>query len=192
MLVKLHCRDYEEDFGILLPSSSPGKQGSVHLFENGIVRLGKKMKFSQVVEVKALWLEKDARVRCAVADTDEKKKAGLQDYPKLDEDRGLYFPYPGLADVTFHQGSVSYPLDILFLRDGELIHLVRDTKVGGKEHWSCRGCDGVIETNAGFCDENLVDLGDRISLFACSTQDKTDLENEKAGIVHVIATEEDL
>lgn|GEM_PF-2751982 len=191
MLVKLHCRDFEEDFGILIPRSSSSGHDHIHLFENGLIKVTSRIKYSPVVRVKALWLEKDARVHCEVADTEEKKKTGLQGHAPLGEDAGLYFPYPGRSDVAFHQGSVEYPLDILFLRDGELVHLVRDTKVGSADHWTCKDCDGVIETGAGWCDLNLVDVGDRLSLFACSAKDHEDFEIEKrGGVVQVIVEDE--
>jgi uncharacterized membrane protein (UPF0127 family) len=190
--VKLHCRDFEEDFGLLIPKSGASKHDHIHLFENGLVKVTNKIQYSPVAKVKALWLEKDARVHCEVADTEEKKKIGLQGHPPLEDDRGLYFPYPGRADVAFHQGSVDYPLDILFLRDGELISIVRDTKVGSKDHWTCKDCDGVIETGAGWCYLNLVDVGDRLSLFACSVKDHEDLEIERrGGVVQRIVEDED-
>ena len=177
MLVKLHSREYSEDYGVLVNGSAPPH---IHFFEHGIVRLGERMRPVPVVRVHAVWMEKDAKVFCDVADTDLKKQIGLQSCPDLAPDKGLYFPYPGRSDVAFHQGSVSYPLDVLFLRDDEIVKMEQNTKVGGCDSWSCKGCDGVIEVNGGFCEENDLVEGDRLVLFAYSMRDERDLKYEEA------------
>ena len=176
MLVKLHSREYEEDYGLLLNGEPP----CIRMFDHGVVRVTSRMNPMRVVRVNAVWLKDDLWVRCDVADTDMKKHIGLQAYRTLPSRQGLYFPYPGHADVSFHQGTVGFPLDILFLRDSEIVKIERDTRVGGKDQWGCAHVDGVIEVNAGFCEENQIDTGERIALFAFSEQDLQDWQTERA------------
>jgi uncharacterized membrane protein (UPF0127 family) len=123
-------------------------------------------------------VEKDVKVSCDLADTDEKKRVGLQSYPTLPRSKGLYFPYPGCSDVTFHQGSVAYPLDLIFLRDSNIIQLELGTRVGGSDLWSCSDCDGVIEVNSGFCKKHNVQVGDQLILMAFSQADIDEYQDD--------------
>jgi len=176
MLVKLHARQFEEDYGLLINWDGPPH---VHMFEAGVVRLTDDLKPVPVTHVTAMWLDKSIKVHCDVADTLEKKRVGLQNYDCLPEDCGLYFPYPGYHDVVFHQGSVKFPLDLLFLKDSVVSKVQRNTQVNSKERWGCRNCDGVIEVNGGFCDLNEVSPGDKIAIFAFSEIDDRNLEHER-------------
>jgi uncharacterized membrane protein (UPF0127 family) len=172
MLYKTHSEKYLEDFGLLVD------RDHINLFENGLVMVSKKLLLSPVLRVVALWVNKDLRICCEIASTEEEKKVGLQKHSSLENDSGLFFPYAGYTDVTFHQGGVKFPLDIIFLRDDEIIGIEADTKVGSKDRWSCPACTAVIETNAGFCFDNGVNVGDRIALSAVSEYDVDAVKEE--------------
>lgn len=189
MLVKLHSREYEEDYGLLLNGDPP----HVQMFDHGLVRLTAKMKPVPVIRVNAVWMDDDLWLRCDVADTEVKKHIGLQAYKELPPRKGLYFPYPGYSDVAFHQGTVSFPLDILFLRDSEIVKIEHETQVGGKDRWGCAHVDGVMEVNGGFCEENNIKLGERIALFAFSEKDLRDWRTEHAegSLVKQVAGDEE-
>lgn len=176
MLAKMHMKGIEEDFGLVTPC---GKY--LQTFEAGTLELTATVRqsLSPVVRVNALWMEKDVYVKCDVASTLAEKKVGLQAYPHLEADEGLYFPYPGGASVTFHQGTVAYPLDLLFTHNGMVVKMEQNTKVGSKDRWSCSCCDGVIEVVGGFCKNNGVRAGDRLALFANSEQDVSDYSREQ-------------
>jgi uncharacterized membrane protein (UPF0127 family) len=178
MLVKLHSREYEEDYGMLVDCERP----YIQMFEHGAVRLSRRMRPVQVVRVIAMWMDEDIVVKCDVADTEELKRIGLQKYSSLEEYQGLYFPYPSPADVTFHQGTVSFPLDLLFLRDSEVVQIEQNTEVGGTEHWGCESVDGVIEVNGGFCDKHRINVGSRLALFASSAEDEQEWKDEHRAV----------
>lgn len=167
MLVKIQSRSYIDDYGMLVDGPRP----YVHMFESGIVPITNRMKVDPVIQIRALWMDSNAKVTCDIADTDQKKRIGLQSYTHLEDDHGLYFPYPGCSDVKFHQGSVPFSLDLIFLRDGRVAKLEIGTKVGSTELWSCKDCDGVIEVNSGYCDTNKVSEGDRLIVWAYSSSD---------------------
>jgi len=180
MLVKSHARDYHDDHGWLHEDAGVLLDEHIAFITRGLVPLTQEIEasLSPVNHIHWLWLERDARVKCKVATTHEEKIVGLQSYIRLGANEGLYFPYPGGADVSFHQGSVKFPLDIIFLRDDEIVHFVENTRVGSKDTWACRDCDGVIEVNAGFIDEHGVDTGDELTFFANSAQDLQDYQRE--------------
>ncbi len=173
MLVKSHSNSYLEEFGLLSPN------GKEVYFIDGEVAKVSSLKLSSVVKIIATWMDKDIKVKCKIADTVSKKRIGLQGYSKLEENRGMYFPYSDYTDVTFHQGTVPFSLDILFLRDSEIINTVEKTKIGSCERWECYNCDGVIELNGGFCDRNGVSVDDQILISAVSNIDINELNLEK-------------
>jgi uncharacterized membrane protein (UPF0127 family) len=172
MLYKTHSEKYLEDFGLLVD------RDHINLLENGLVKVNKKLLLSPVLRVIALWVDRDIKLRCDIAATEEAKKTGLQKHSSLGQDSGLFFPYAGYTDVTFHQGGVRFPLDIIFMRDDEIISIEADTKVGSRDRWSCNACTAVIETNAGFCFENGVSVGDRVALSAVSEFDVNAVNEE--------------
>ena len=174
MLVKSHADRYLEDFGLIFDKSGKKK---VHLYENGVVSYGKN--FSPVLRINAAWVNQDLTVKCYLADTEEKKMAGLQVIDQLKEDEGMFFPYLPYSSVIFHQGSVNYPLDVLFLVDDAIVQIEKNSKVGIDDKWYCNCCSGVLEVCGGFCDRNNVNVGDRIAMFAVSEQDLVLLEEEK-------------
>lgn len=183
LLVKTHSYKYLEDFGL--------KRGDqVYLYyqcvygdisgDNRGPVAASVLSLSPILRVNAMWVHKDLKVKCHVADTEAKKRKGLQGFEKLEAGEGMYFPYlPEGESVSFHQGSVPFGLDLIFLKDDEIVRIEADTKVGSSERWHCKDCSGVIEVQAGFCFENDVNVGDRIALFSVSERDVPTLDRER-------------
>lgn len=172
MLYKSHSTDHLEDFGIKVGNR-------VELFENGTVTFNY-TDFSPVTHVNAYWMERPIKIKLEPAVTDEEKRVGLQKHSKLEKNCGMYFPYPGGSDVSFHQGTVQFPLDLIFLREGNVIGLKEDTEVGSKERWACTGCDGVIEVVGGYCKKGKIKIGDRVVLWSISKRDAIEVKKEAA------------
>lgn len=190
MLIKSHSNKYLDDFGLEITEytvpkdrlsyfmKQSGGTRIAYLYENGDMVKVSSLKSSPVLRVNVLWMTKDLKLRCGVASTLEQKREGLQG-KYLDKGEGLFFPYAGPTDVIFHQGSVEYPLDIMFVRGDRITKIEADTEVGGTEKWSCSSCDSVIETQGGFCKENDVSVGDKLVYFAVSKRDERDLQRER-------------
>ena len=170
MLVKVHnSRSYLEDFGLV-------EGNTLYLVENGPVKLAK-VTVSPVVRVNALWVNKRIKVKChSIADTHNKKIKGLSDFEKLGSNEGMYFPYKDCGKVSMHQGGVQFPLDIIFLREGNVVQIEENTKVGSTDIWTCNYCTGVIEVPGGFCRKNNVAIYDRIALCSVSELDIMEVE----------------
>lgn len=173
MLFKSHNDTYLEDYGLL-------RGNKVFLIESKKKVSFKPKNFSKVVRIKAVWMDKDIRISCDIADTEDKKKAGLQGYKKLDPNKGLYFPYDPYTSVKFHQGSVKFPLDIMFFKDENIIDIIENTKVGSKESWSCEDCTGVLEVSGGFIKDSGIKIGDRVLLCTVSERDLEEIKVENA------------
>lgn len=174
MLVKAHSNQFMEDFGIL-----DSKKTAVDFLENGPVPYSRRLRLSPVLRVNAMWMRKEIKVRCAIAATPEERTRGLQGYTRLAENEGMYFPYPGGSRVAFHQGSVPFPLDLLFVLENRVIQVEEMTRVGSGDRWVCEDCDGVIEVNGGFVREQGVNLADEVVLLAVSERDLQELEVER-------------
>lgn len=182
-LVKaINSDKYAEDFGL-----TDGK--SLYLYDCSIeaalegVRFSpiplKRVATSPVIRVSALWVEKDIKVSCKIADTQEKKIKGLQGTDSLDLGQGLFFPYVPYSEVFIHQGSVAYPLDLIFIKDDKVCQIQENTRVGSKDIWKCSSCTGLIEVNGGFCEKFNVKVGDRVALFSVCENDLIEVEEEK-------------
>jgi uncharacterized membrane protein (UPF0127 family) len=184
MLVKAHVRDYSDEYGWLHEDVGIASDDGITFLSRGFVEMTPRMsnKLSPVKHVHWMWMDRNIQVKCKVAATRQEKITGLQSYIGLRRDEGLYFPYPGGADVSMHQGSVKFPLDIIFLQENEVVHCVENTRVGSKDIWSCKDCDGVIEVNAGFVEANGIDFGDELTFFAISEKDLTDFQQDQREI----------
>jgi uncharacterized membrane protein (UPF0127 family) len=99
-----------------------------------------------------------------LADTDEKKTAGLEIIEKLEEDQGMFFPFKEHNHVTFHMGSVRFPIDILFLMEnsiGELkvAKIIHNAQPGADENWSHPKTKHVLELAGGTCKKYNIKVG---------------------------------
>jgi len=173
VLVKSHSNEFLDEIGLISRD-----QHHIHFMDGNVIKNSIQLKLSPVVRVSARWMYKDVKLRCKIADTISKKRMGLQGCPSLAWDEGMYFPYSDYTDVTFHQGMVPYSLDIIFMRDFNIIGMEKKTKVGSSNKWECDSCDGVIEVNGGFCDIGEIQENDRVLINAVSERDVLELEEE--------------
>jgi len=97
-----------------------------------------------------------------LCETDEKQRQGLQGFRQLAADEAALFPYEKPAAVTFWMGSVSYPLDIIFvLADGAVSRVYRDCRPRQTDVYpSGAAVRWVIETAAG----SGIKEGDRVGI----------------------------
>lgn len=184
MLVKAHATDFVQEFGFLLDGNR------VRFMDGTVVRASRQLCLSPVRRVIARWMEREARVCCTVADTPSQRITGLQGHAGLAVDEGMYFPYQDYMNVTFHQGSVPFGLDIVFLRDSHVVRVQADTQVGSSDKWCCADCDGVIEVNARYCAQHGIQEDDRILLSAVSDTDLAEMEQQRVADATLGAYEE--
>jgi len=99
-----------------------------------------------------------------IADSPAKKAAGLEVFSELGEQDALYFPFEETGTVTFHMGSVQFPIDIVFLMPSpngmEIGKVVSDAKPGSPDWWSSRNTAAVLEVAGGTCKKAGLKVGD--------------------------------
>jgi Na+/H+ antiporter NhaD/arsenite permease-like protein/uncharacterized membrane protein (UPF0127 family) len=86
-----------------------------------------------------------------LCDTEEKQLRGLQGFRQLVKDEAALFPYPRPEEVTFWMGSVSYPIDIIFVDPSMTVSRVyRDCRPNRRDLYPSNGpVRWVVETAAG-------------------------------------------
>lgn len=91
----------------------------------------------------------DRTFRCRVATSPREHQVGLQGIAALDSDEGMLFVFDHPRHATFHMGTVSFPIDIMFVENGRVARVVRSAAPGTSERWGHPRTAAVIEVAAG-------------------------------------------
>lgn len=106
-----------------------------------------------------------ANFSCDVATSTHEKIAGLQIYDGLSNSAGLLFKYNRPEDVTYHMGTVSFPIDIIFINaENKIKKIYKDIKPGTLGTFSCAGVKNVLEICGGLSDRLGINVGNRIKV----------------------------
>jgi uncharacterized membrane protein (UPF0127 family) len=106
-----------------------------------------------------------ANFSCNVAKDIQDKIAGLQPYRGLQESAGLIFPYRRAEDVIYHMGSVSFPIDIIFVdSDDKIKKIYKNIKPGTLGTFGCASVKNVLEICGGLSDRLGIDVGKHVSI----------------------------
>jgi uncharacterized membrane protein (UPF0127 family) len=103
-----------------------------------------------------------------VCSTRQEFMNGLQGYPGLSDDQGMWFPYFD-ESASVHMASVTFPIDVIFFRGDRIAKIVANIQPGTPGIWSLDPCDGVLEMRGGWCSSYGVPLGARIKVASPST-----------------------
>jgi len=118
---------------------------------------------------------------CDVADSFESKRSGLQAYSNIKNSFGLLFPYKKATDVSYHMGTVSYPIDIIFLDEQSLIKKIEENiQPGSPGIFSCAGVKNVLEIKGGMSGLLDIKVGDAIFLDSAENLSSSYLEKNTA------------
>lgn len=105
-----------------------------------------------------------------VAETPEQRALGLQFRRDLVDDVGMLFTIEPEQPVEFWMKNVKVPLDILFIRDGVVQHIIHRASPCVPAETPCPllrsgvPVDQVIEVKGGFASENNVVKGSEIKV----------------------------
>jgi uncharacterized membrane protein (UPF0127 family) len=106
-----------------------------------------------------------ATIGCEVVVDDVEQQVGLQKYSSLPQDDGMLFPYEPPRNVTFHMGSVAFPIDVIFVGPhGRIAAIEENCEPGVEQHWSHGRTSAVIEVNGGWCAARDIVQGDLVRL----------------------------
>jgi len=106
-----------------------------------------------------------AEFECDVADDIADKAAGLEPYRSLPESAGLLFPYNRPSNVLYHMGSVSFPIDIVFVDSKNKIKKIyKNIQPGSLATFGCADVTAVLEIVGGLSDRLGITIGHKISV----------------------------
>lgn len=115
-----------------------------------------------------------AKFSAQIAETAMQRASGLEIVKKLAPHEGMIFPFDPPDHVTFHMGSVEFPIDIIFLLEGdntlEVGKIVHDAQPGSLEYWSNPKTAAVLEISGGLCKQHGIEIGS-----TCILQDRFEL-----------------
>ena len=130
----------------------------------------------QWLSVAARWCVDQQRcIDLEVARTPEQQRLGLMRRPALSPLRGMWFPFSTPQPQRFWMFNTLAPLDMIFVRDGRVLDLVRavptcaalpcrsyaaDVDGNGRADF----VDAVIEIGAGEAERLGIDIGDLVRI----------------------------
>lgn len=106
-----------------------------------------------------------ANFACNIANTFKDKVSGLQPYSGLADTAGLIFPYNNPEDVIYHMGTVSFPIDIVFIDgDDKIKKIYKDIKPGTLGTFGCANVKNVLEIAGGLSDRLGISVGHSVDI----------------------------
>lgn len=112
--------------------------------------------------------EKEAVLgKCAfeleIADTEELRKKGLSNRDELCPDCGMIFFFEKEGNYFFWMKDMRFPIDILWLKDGEVVDINQNVNHKSKSVYSTREkADKVLELNANEVERCEIKIGDKL------------------------------
>lgn len=107
-------------------------------------------------------------IQLEVAETPQQQAIGFMFRPEIPDDRGMLFPFDPPRRVSFWMKNVDLPLDMVFLRDGEVIDIEHDVPPCTTDPCPTYGppelIDSVIELRGGRAAELGLQAGDAIAV----------------------------
>ena len=104
-------------------------------------------------------------IRCTVARSPSEHARGLQGHPSLGSGEGMLFPFvPSRRGVKFHMGTVTFPIDIVFVDGDGRVARIEEVEPGQPGSWGIPQTSYVVEVPRGFCRESGVGIGDAIAI----------------------------
>jgi len=114
---------------------------------------------------------------CNIAETNSDKAMGLQSYSKLADNCGLLFRYDKPESLTFHMGSVKFPIDIAFMDENNIIKKIySNIQPGSLDLFTCANSKNVLEVCGGAAEALGMSIGDRIFI----DYDESSIEKQSA------------
>lgn len=99
-----------------------------------------------------------------VASTPEEKEKGLMNRTSLANNRGMVFVFRPATKVTFWMKDTLISLDMIFINNGTIVKIVKNAEPNRTDilYPSDKNVTEVVEVNAGYSDENNINIGDKV------------------------------
>ncbi len=112
----------------------------------------------------------DTTIAVEIAQTDQQQNSGLSYRSSLDQNTGMLFVYETLALPSFWMYEMRFPLDIIWIRDNEIIAIEENVPVPDNPsapqntYRPPKAVSAVLEVNAGWTASHNVKVGDKIEV----------------------------
>ncbi len=111
-------------------------------------------------------------VTAEVADTASSQVKGLSHRTSLSEKSGMLFVFDTYKTQIFWMKDMNFPLDIIWIRDDVVVDIDQNIPIPSAEisdaylpkYSPKEKVNYVLEVNAGFCDKNGVEIGDKADI----------------------------
>ncbi|MDD3887561.1 MAG: DUF192 domain-containing protein [Patescibacteria group bacterium] len=99
-----------------------------------------------------------------VANNDEKRTQGLMWRKSMSENSGMLFIFDAEKQLSFWMKNTLIPLDIIYVNKFKEIIAIHNNTVPLSEIsiLSKQPAKYVVEVNAGFCNNNIININDKI------------------------------
>ncbi len=102
-------------------------------------------------------------IECEHADTYQKQVIGLQNHKSLSHKTGMLFSYKNAQALSFHMGTVAFPIDIIFANaSNKILKIYRNCQPNSRDIYSCDNASKVIEVIGSLCAFHDLDVGDHV------------------------------
>ncbi len=122
----------------------------------------------QVLPISATIDIRGNRIELEVAETPDQRATGFMFRAQIPDNRGMLFPFAPPRPVQFWMRNVQLPLDMVFLRQGEVVAVAADvppcTATPCPTYGPSEEIDQVIELRGGRAAEIGLQVGDRIDV----------------------------
>ncbi|MHB8903662.1 MAG: DUF192 domain-containing protein [Patescibacteria group bacterium] len=106
-------------------------------------------------------------VNIEIAENDAQWYRGLSNRDSLCADCGMYFIFPTKDKLDFVMRDMRFPLDIIFIKDNQIINITSNLVPEGSKPANIYYSDGdanrVLEVNGGYCNKHGIKAGDLVS-----------------------------
>lgn len=105
------------------------------------------------------------KINIEVADNDSERQQGLMNRAFMSYDRGMLFIFDKEAPQAFWMKNTIIPLDIIYVNSNkEIVSIAENTQPYSEASLpSGKPAIFVVEVNAGFCAQNKIQRGNKIS-----------------------------
>ena len=109
-------------------------------------------------------------LKVEIASTSQQQTLGLGKRESLAGDSGMLFTYPDYGTRRFWMKDMKFPIDILWIKDNTIIGIDANVPapLEGQQslpvYTSPQEVNYVLEVNAGWAEENKVQIGDKVTL----------------------------
>jgi uncharacterized membrane protein (UPF0127 family) len=148
----------------LPPSATAQPQGEAVSFSPRV-----QIERGQDLPITAQTIIGDQTIELEVATTPQQQAIGLMHRSEIAPNRGMLFPFNPPRPVTFWMKNVEINLDMIFLRDGEVLAIAADVPPCTSDPCPFYGpentpVDHVLELGGGRAAELGIQVGDRIAI----------------------------